>query len=113
MESSATIVRNIVAHNEGLGILCLSGPPDPTLACNDFWENAAGDYYGCGPGETDISLDPQFCNPSVDDFFLSESSPCVNWPGCGQIGALGVGCGPIGVKEESLATWGRIKVLFR
>ena len=66
-----------------------------------------------------IFVDPCFCNPAncslaptlEGDYTISTSSQCVNAPGCGQIGALGIGCtGPSPVLETS---WGGIKALFR
>jgi len=110
MGSGASITGNIIAYNGGYGIRCLSGPPYPIPGCNDLWANASGNYYGCDPGNGDISQDPEFCNPEHDNFFLCESSPCVDVIGCGQIGAFGVGCGPTTVKGT---TWGRIKATFR
>ncbi|MDI6809326.1 MAG: pectinesterase family protein [Candidatus Eisenbacteria bacterium] len=107
--SSAVIVGNIIANSDGPGIMC-SGPPEPTLACNDLWENLFGNYIGCDPGESDLTLAPLFCNPSQDNFYLCEASPCANAPGCGQIGALGIGCVSSGVGRS---TWGRIKALYR
>jgi len=108
----ATLCNNIVATNVGLGIFCRSGIAS-TLECNDAWGNSGDNYKDCTPGESNFSLNPLFCDPEVGDYQLSENSPCVNASGCGQVGALGVGCGPIGVKEENLTTWGRIKALYR
>jgi hypothetical protein len=108
--SSSVIAKNIVVYNEGYGIKCAGASAGLSLICNDLWENTRGNYYRCDPGEEDISVDSQFCDASRDDFSLCASSPCVNAPDCGQIGALGVGCGPTGVKET---TWGRIKAMFR
>ena len=34
----------------------------------------------------------QFCDASAGDYHLWDSSPCVDGYGCGQIGALGIGC---------------------
>jgi hypothetical protein len=54
--------------------------------------------------------DPQFCNPT-SDYRLKSSSPCVgNAHDGGNIGALGVGCGPVSVRPVS---WGKLKALFQ
>ena len=79
--------------------------------CNDFWANAGGNAgYALDP--TDIELDPQFCDRLADDLRLFVSSPCLetNNPSCGQIGSMGLGCGPVAVQPVS---WGRVKQLYR
>jgi hypothetical protein len=57
-----------------------------------------------------ISADPLFCAPAAGNLFLNSSSPCLNAPGCGLLGALPMGCGATSVTET---TWGRIKGTFR
>jgi hypothetical protein len=79
-------------------------------SCNGFWNNEGGigDYV---PSVTDLFLDPIFCDVPNLDFTLDAHSPyAAGNVGCGQIGALGVGCG--GVAVEAM-TWGRIKTLYR
>jgi hypothetical protein len=46
------------------------------------------------------------------NLMLHSDSPCApeNSGGCGLMGALPVGCGPVSVREMS---WGRAKSLFR
>jgi len=70
-------------------------------------------------GVGNVFEDPLFCGPencesaptTLGDYTLSSTSPCLNAPGCGQIGALGLGCsGPTRTEETS---WGTIKRLFR
>jgi hypothetical protein len=73
-------------------------------------------------GTGNIFTDPLFCDPvsctntptTAGCYMLQECSPCVNAPGCGQIGAHGIGCpcggGPSPAVETS---WGGIKALFR
>ncbi len=62
---------------------------------------------------------PLFCDPedcqsaptTAGGYELCESSPCVDAPECGQIGALGIGCsGPSATRATS---WGGLKALFR
>ncbi|HET9886216.1 MAG TPA: hypothetical protein VFR10_01795, partial [bacterium] len=75
--------------------------------------NEGGDFYGTwGPMPNDVFADPQFCNAGEFDFTVSAESPCAPGmtPGCGAIGAWGVGCGGIAVEQTS---WGQIKALYR
>jgi hypothetical protein len=85
---------------------------DIVSACNDYWMNEAGDFQDWTPSPSDIFADPFFCDPEQLDFTLREDSPCAagSTPGCGQIGAKGVGCAAISVEETS---WTRIKALYR
>ncbi len=79
--------------------------------CNLFWANDAN-FAGYTQGVSDLFEDPQFCDVPNDDYSLRSASPCAeaNSPDCGQIGALGVGCGTVSVDRQS---WGRLKSLFR
>jgi hypothetical protein len=81
-----------------------------TTDCNVFWQNAGGNGYALGP--TDLVADPQFCNAAALNFTVNGASPCLpqNSNGCGQIGAWGLGCGPVSVEPSS---WGQIKALYR
>jgi hypothetical protein len=77
-----------------------------SLHCCDIFGNAEGDWVG---GIADqygvdgnISADPLFCDTENQDFSLMANSPCLpgNHPDgadCGQIGALGQGCSPVGI----------------
>ncbi len=109
------IEHNIIALNTGgYGVYC-EFPAFPTLICNDVWGNSDGNYGGgwCGdPTGTNgnISVDPLLCDLQNGDYRIRCDSACLNAPGCGQIGALGAGCGPTAVTET---TWGRVKALFR
>jgi predicted outer membrane repeat protein len=75
---------------------CISG--SLTLACSDVFANGGGDFVGCIAGlegvDGNFSADPVFCYPSAADLTLRANSPCApaNNPGCGQVGAHGVGC---------------------
>ncbi len=71
-----------------------------TLTCCDVYGNAGGNYVDCIAAQQgisgNISEDPLFCgsaNPA-EPYSLRDDSPCAapNNPGCGQIGAYGVGC---------------------
>lgn len=64
------------------------------FACSDV-DSTGLVIQGTLVGEEDnIQADPIFCD-SAEDFHLADTSPCApgnSPPGCGLIGALGVGC---------------------
>jgi hypothetical protein len=82
----------------------------PGFSCNGIWNNPGGlgDYV---PDPSDQFVDPQFCDPLLLDFTLSDTSPytSTNSP-CGQVGAFGPACGAVGIEQTS---WGKIKSLYR
>jgi hypothetical protein len=83
------VTSNVFANT--LGGSALSGGVD-SIACNVFWENARPvEFY---PAASFFELDPKLCDPTAGDFTVEASSPCLaeNNPGCGLIGALGLGC---------------------
>jgi len=105
------VFANILGGStHGVGVHCEPDDPAMVLDCNCVYGNAGGSYSGCNAGPSDFSQDPQFCAPT-SDFHLSSSSPCAppGVTGCGLVGALPVGCGPISVEPES---WGRIKAHY-
>jgi predicted outer membrane repeat protein len=81
-------------------------------SCSVYWDNAAGDAFGFNLSATDRVIDPLYCDPTIGDFTVFDTSPCLpaNSAGCGQIGALGKGCGSVAVQARS---WGRIKGGYR
>ena len=83
---------NIAYGNRGYGI---SSPQlgAVTFSCNDWFGNQMGNVQGMLFPSADASIEPEFCGAAAGDFHLSATSPLVEWQGCGQIGALGVGCG--------------------
>jgi hypothetical protein len=103
--------NNIVAECTGGTTTRLIGVGYMSFGCNCFWANEGGNGgYPIQP--TDFLVDPLFCDIPNLDFTLHEDSPCAgeNNPTCGQIGAFGVGCGPVSLEGLS---WGRIKDLYR
>ena len=72
---------------------------DIEIECTDIHGNAGGDWVGSIEellGQNgNISADPLFCDPGNGDFTLAEGSPCLPDfnPGCGLMGAHGIGCG--------------------
>lgn len=85
-------LRNIGYANRAYG---LSWPSQGmgSLSCNDWFANGAGDIEGRPASGEDFSVDPQFCDPEGGDFHLDSASELPDWPGCGLVGALGLGCG--------------------
>jgi hypothetical protein len=107
---SADLDRCVVAYNGQYAVDC--GTPDSpgsaSLVCCDVFGNASGDYVdtwdvpclaGLSGVDGNIWLDPLFCDAAEGDFRIDCSSPCLNAPGCGLIGALGAGCNSTGVVE--------------
>ena len=116
-DAEATLSHCIIAFG-GPG-LPLDSPGIPSVSCTDVYGNAGGDWIGplMGMGSLfgNLSADPLFCHPEADDYTLAADSPCLDAPGCGQIGAFGQGCGlSTSVPEEkSLPTsWGVAKHEF-
>jgi hypothetical protein len=111
LSSLATFEKNLIVGCTGGGVVWVQSGESPNATCNGFWDNEGGlGRYVSDP--SDLFQDPQFCAPASLDFSLAESSPytAANNPTCGQIGALGEGCGPTSIERMS---WGRIKAGFR
>jgi hypothetical protein len=94
-------------------------PPSISFSCSNLFGNAGGDWAGNIADQAHVagnfSADPLFCDPERNDFSLDSQSPCLpgNHPDgadCGLIGALGEGCAPVIVEQE---TWARIKSRYR
>lgn len=80
--------------------------------CNNAWPDTLG-LNQIVQGELNLNVDPLLCGERGEDLRLAEESPCAsgNAPGgCGQIGALGVGCRITAVRRLS---WGAIRGLYR
>ena len=98
----------------GLGVY--DGAVPPSVSCTDLYGNSGGDWVGCIADQAGLdgnfSADPLFCDPENGNFTIQSNSPCAppGATGCGLIGALPVGCGPVSVESES---WGRIKGRYR
>lgn len=116
--SSCTLVNCLVAQNQGAVLFsCVNGDEVLTLTCCNVWDN--GTYsMGCVEGQLgingNVSVDPLLCDPWGETLFLDEASPCLDVPGCGQIGALGIGCGAaVSAPEVDSMPWSRVKGLYR
>lgn len=84
-----------VSHNISYGNangLVWAGTSTPTLGCNDWYLNAGAAIVGTSTGASDVAVDPQFCNLALDVVSLGGSSPLVNLPGCGLVGARPQAC---------------------
>ena len=77
--SAPTITNNIIVSNtasEGGGLYANAAIP---VDYNDVWNNPGGNYGGsCSPGPHDISQDPLFVNPAMQDFHSKQGSPCID-----------------------------------
>jgi hypothetical protein len=102
--SHASVTHTIVCGSpkRGFQLLTLSSL---SCSCNDVWSNGScpdSNYVGIGDQtglNSNICLDPLFCFAEGADYTLHANSPCLDAPGCGQIGALGPGCPSNGVEE--------------
>jgi len=74
------IRSNIIAFNSGVGIYVEPGEhgENPAILHNDLYRNSINYGGSAAPGRGDISLDPLFVNMTADDYYLSESSPCID-----------------------------------
>ncbi len=92
--------NTIMAFNTGGGAADCFATSSIDLDCCDVYGNVGGDYVGGIAGQNGIdgnfSEDPRFCEEgnSADPYTLADDSPCAaeNNPGCGRVGARGVGC---------------------
>jgi hypothetical protein len=108
-------LRNVVAGCSG-GSAVILRTGTITSDCNVFWENPDGDVEDFSMGPNDRIVDPLFCDPEAHDFTLQAGSPCLpeNSGICGQIGALGLGCGATAVGPDGeRISWGAVKEQYR
>jgi hypothetical protein len=92
--SAPTVSHNLVAFNTGGGVVLAGG--SATFTCNNVFGNSGADWSGT-PDPTgqdgNLAVDPLFCDLAGGELTLDADSPCLEAPGCGLIGALGIGCG--------------------
>jgi len=106
--SSPHIANTIIAFSDAQEAVHCGAGSSPTLSCCDLYGNAGGDWVGQIADQAgtngNISLDPWFCDLVAGNVMLATGSPCGSEeapPGCGLIGALGVGCEyPSGAPEN-------------
>ncbi|MBU1318219.1 MAG: right-handed parallel beta-helix repeat-containing protein [candidate division Zixibacteria bacterium] len=95
--SPPTIRNSTISFSRNLPAIWSDGP-DPLLQCCNIFGNEGGDWTGSIADQLgingNISLDPEFCDTTLNDYRLLATSPCApNNNDCGVlIGALGVGC---------------------
>ena len=111
------VAGNLGWRNGGWGIYWRTLPDEriARVACNNWVGNGSGEVGGAAPAPEDISVEPQFCDPAAGDFRLLASSALADWPGCGQIGALGTGCGLTGtvvVRFVAEGTEGGVRITW-
>jgi hypothetical protein len=115
--SIATLENTIVAFSpDAQALMCWDEFSSVNLLCCDLYGNAGGDWVGCVSDlagvNGNLSADPLFCDLDTGDHNIRSDSPCApeNSGGCGLVGALPVGCGPVSLEQES---WGKIKERYR
>lgn len=106
------LLNNIFAGSRGQEALYLNDEVtvNTTSGCNLFWDNEGGHSIGWPTIDTDMVVDPGFCDATSGDLTVAKNSPCVTQSSCPQIGKFGVGCDPITVDESS---WGQVKSWYR
>jgi len=72
------ITSNIITDNTGHGLYDWQPDANEVVTYNNIYNNAGGDYYQVIPDVGDIDDDPEFVNPSKDDYHLQEGSPCID-----------------------------------
>ncbi len=94
-EVAPALMNSIVTNSPSGGGIALDEAILTTSLC-DVWGNTGGNYVNCGPGPTDMSVDPLFCDSASRDLTLRDDSPCLpeNNPWSAHIGAHDAGgCG--------------------
>jgi hypothetical protein len=96
--------KGIIAFSSDVQAVSCGTGASVLLTCSDLFGNFGGDWTGCaagqGSGNGNLTADPLFCNRVLGNFQLDADSPCApdHSPGkCDLIGALGVGCGVVGL----------------
>jgi hypothetical protein len=99
MDAGIELETSIVTLSQGYGVIAYLSLPAASFSCNDFYNNASGNYGGLISDQTgtndNISTDAIFCG-APSDLSISTTSPCAAAnSGCGQtIGRYGAACGP-------------------
>lgn len=120
-EAAPTIECSIIAFSQsGAAIWCFDGGSDPTIIATDIYGNADGDWIGCIEGmdaiNSNLWMDPVFCDLVGGDYHLEDCSPLLGWSICEYVGAWPLGCACTGVPEAPAVeskSWSRIKKHYR
>ena len=79
MNSVVSFTDNILVNSTLDGGLAIGyGSPVVQADFNDIWNNFPSNYVGCHPGPFDISEDPQLTGGPLHNYYLSETSPCID-----------------------------------
>ncbi|HGY56904.1 MAG TPA: hypothetical protein ENK44_14445 [Caldithrix abyssi] len=96
---TSSFIKNCIFWNESVEIslsVLISGWAEATVRYSDVKGNPSSyenEYYKLDYDSTNISLDPQFCDPENGDYHLQPGSPCLTASEDGWlIGAMGEGC---------------------
>lgn len=107
VDRNAVVSNSIFAFNRGgAAIYCVDSI---YLECSNVYGNEGGDWVGCLEGmqgqSGNFSSDPLFCDLSLGDLTLLETSPCLPQNNvCAElIGALPAGCPIVGVDDETIS----------
>ena len=102
-------VSNNIFYYANYGIRLYS--TDFYNSCNCYYEVAVPYAQMAIPGDGDmLDTDPEFCGPTVHNYFLQSDSPCGEDAGvCGRIGAFPEDCGPMAAEGSD---WSRVKALY-
>ncbi len=112
-DARVEVARSILAGSRAANVFQSTGG-SLDLSCANVYASSGVVFGGSTPPDTQgvFSADPLFCDPVHGDYRLAADSPCL--PGAtpcgGLVGALGMGCGAVGVEPTS---WGKIKNLYR
>jgi parallel beta-helix repeat protein len=109
LHSNPALTGNIIVGSPtGNGIEITADASVSVIACNDVWNNLPANYSGLAdPTGVDgnISADPEFCDPELENYRLQPGSPCTaaNAPvGCGRMGVLPEGCTVVSIEPGPL-----------
>jgi hypothetical protein len=97
----AVILTSNIGYGNRVGLRASGEVSGLQTSCNDWFANDSAAVVGVAPSATDLFVDPRFCDLDEHDVRLLDESPLVNAPGCGLVGALGVGC----ANTSTLVTW--------
>ena len=111
--STCTIAASIFTGGDSFPIRCNENSTFD-CSCTNIFGNVGGDWVNCITDQLDIngniSLDPLFCDPDMDDYHLRSDSPCA--PDNNDCGVL-MGAWPVGCSTSTEnATWSEVKALF-
>lgn len=91
-DSLRSVRNNLSSMNAGVGIR-VPGASTGSLAFNDAWGNYLAPYAGAwSSADSNLTVDPRFCDPSSGDLGLQQGSPCGVGGVYGLIGAFPESC---------------------